>query len=379
MSRVKNYYDGLLRSRKFNPDISELIIFITNACNLYCKHCFYSAELRQPIVALTLEQYEKIVTSIRVPMANIILTGGEPFLHPDISRIVKLFGDQGKARQFTIPSNGRATELVLSRAEECLKNFSGNIHVQISLDGLAAYHNQLRGDEQTFSSVLKTISGLKELAGKYKHLSVGVNTTVSRQNMEMLDELAEFVNKELKVAHNFELIRGTNFMSETIDHSMLSDFKPKEEGILVPNLSEIQALNTKLDQLLYRNSLYAGGIPSWLIPFFYAFKSTQEFYLSERILSRKKNLKHCKAGKSMGVIYPDGGFAFCEMTKVVAKLSDYDYDLYKLWNDEALKKKAERLKCYCTHGCFIPPEIIYDNKLRFRLLAQLMKYFRYKL
>jgi hypothetical protein len=81
----------------------------------------------------------------------------------------------------------------------------------------------------------------------------------------------------------------------------------------------------------------------------------------------------------MGVIYPDGGFAFCEMTKVITNLSDYDYDLYKLWNDEELKKKAEMLKCYCTHGCFIPPEIIYDNKLRFRLLTQLMKYFRYKL
>ncbi len=381
MSRVINYCKGIQESKKFNKDVSELIIFVTNACNLYCKHCFYSAELRQPIEAIKLDEYEKMIKSLKKPLANIILTGGEPFLHPEIVEIIKLFGDNKKALQFTIPTNGRAVDMTLKKAEECLKVFSGNIHIQVSLDGLEEYHNKLRGDEKSFESLVKTVKGLKELSKKYKHLSLGVNTTVSTENMNMMDELADFVNKKLKVTHNFELIRGVNFMAESsqMDSNILSGFKPKEENMLVPNKKQIDKLNKKLDKILFKNAKYASDISFLMKPFFYAFKTTQEFYLSQRILTRKKNLQHCKAGKSMGVIYPDGGFAFCEMTKVIANLKDFDFDLYKLWNDEGIKKKAEMLKCYCTHGCFIPPEIVYDNVLRFRLVQQILKYFRLKI
>ena len=381
MSRVINYCKGLHESKKFNEDISELIIFVTNACNLYCKHCFYSAELRQPIEAIKIDEYEKLIKSLRKPLSNIILTGGEPFLHPDIAEIVKLFSDNKKALQFTIPTNGRATDITLKKAEECLQVFSGNIHIQVSLDGLAEYHNKLRGDEESFDSLVKTVAGLKKLSKKYKNLSLGVNTTVSTENMNMIDELADFVNKELRVTHNFELIRGVNFMAESsqVDSSILSEFKPKEEDMLTPNKEQIDILNKKLDRLLLINSKYATDISFFMKPFFYAFKTTQEFYLSQRILTRKKNLKHCKAGKSMGVIYPDGGFAFCEMTKVIANLKDFDFDLYRLWNDDGIKRKTSMLNCYCTHGCFIPPEIIYDNVLRLRLIRQILKYFWLKI
>ena len=40
------------------------------------------------------------------PLLSLILTGGEPYLRPDLDKIVKLFYDNTRIPIITIPSNG---------------------------------------------------------------------------------------------------------------------------------------------------------------------------------------------------------------------------------------------------------------------------------
>jgi len=379
MPRSLNYLQGLMRLRKFSPDISELIIFITNACNLNCGHCFYSAELRKPTETIKIEDYEKMIKSLQRPLLNVILTGGEPFLEPKIPAIVKILNDINKTKQITIPSNGRTVDLIVEKTKEILSIFRGHVHVQISLDGLSQYHNKLRGDEKSFASAVLTVQRLRELVKTKNNFTVGVNTTVSRENLSELEELAKFVNQELAVPQNFELIRGVNYLdNKVINAGILSDFKPKEENILVPSDQELADLNKKLDKILFLNTKYVKDVSVLLKPFFYATKSTQEFYFSKKMLFEKKPLKFCKAGRSMAVIYPNGDLAFCELTKIIVNLRAYDFDLYKLWNDETIKNKSKMLKCYCTHGCFVPQTFPYFSDMRLRFIKQVFKYLYFK-
>lgn len=71
----------------------KALIQITEQCNLHCFHCFISASHQGKMISV--EDIDKIVIpklrEFRV--LKVTLTGGEPFCHPDIIKIVSLFRD----------------------------------------------------------------------------------------------------------------------------------------------------------------------------------------------------------------------------------------------------------------------------------------------
>ena len=68
----------------------NLIFFVTSKCNLLCRHCFYWEELNLPKNELSLDEIEKVARSLP-NLLSLSLTGGEPYLRPDLPDIAAAF------------------------------------------------------------------------------------------------------------------------------------------------------------------------------------------------------------------------------------------------------------------------------------------------
>jgi MoaA/NifB/PqqE/SkfB family radical SAM enzyme len=88
----------------------------------------------------------------KLTFANI--TGGEPFLRSDIGEIVDVL--RSKADRIVISTNGYFTERVVALAEKY-----PDIGFRISLEGLPAANDELRGIKDGFDHGMRTLLKLR--------------------------------------------------------------------------------------------------------------------------------------------------------------------------------------------------------------------------
>lgn len=157
----------------------QIYLLLNTTCNLSCSFCIRGktseGELRK-------NEWAEVLSKNEFSDVNLVLTGGEPSLHSDLSEIIKL--SQRYFRSISVNTNG-----VESNWLGHLQN--RNIHVQISLDGTADVHNKMRtnGQKDVFSHILETINNLEA-----NNISYNISTTVGVQNLNNIQELMHFVS-----------------------------------------------------------------------------------------------------------------------------------------------------------------------------------------
>lgn len=130
----------------------------------------------------------------QLDFANV--TGGEPFIRDDIQEIVCTL--EKKAKRIVISTSGYFTEKILDIAKK-----NKNIGIRISIEGLPAANDELRGVKDGFDHGLRTLLELQRLGLK----DIGFGVTVSDRNasdMIELYQLAKGMNVEFATAavHN---------------------------------------------------------------------------------------------------------------------------------------------------------------------------------
>ena len=126
----------------------HVVLFITNRCNMECDHCFLveSGELNdnKRDQVLSIKNIEKLAKSIPNLLA-LSITGGEPFLRNDLSKVIKVFTSSGYLKSINLVSNGFQTKQILMGVEKILaENKSIDIFLSISIDGDTEIHNKIR-------------------------------------------------------------------------------------------------------------------------------------------------------------------------------------------------------------------------------------------
>lgn len=161
-------------------------LHLTERCNLACRHCYQSG----PVSEMNADEMARVLADVKSGIdgwakdydldisPSLHLSGGEPLLRVDLLRIV------GHAREcgfsVSLMSNGT---LIDGPAARHLR-MAGVKDVQISLDGLEAAHDSLRGP----GSYRRALAGLSNLAGA--GLETSINVTVSRLNWRQAGALA---------------------------------------------------------------------------------------------------------------------------------------------------------------------------------------------
>ncbi|HWR71362.1 MAG TPA: radical SAM protein [Dehalococcoidia bacterium] len=152
---------------------------LTERCNLACRHCYQSG----PVSEMNYEEICGVIADVKTTIEgwakdyamdvspSLHFTGGEPLLRGDLFPILRYAWGCGFST--SLMSNGTLIDAVTAKQ---LRRAQVR-DVQISLDGLEATHDKLRGS----GSYQRTLTGIRNLAGE--GLEVHLNVTVSRLNM----------------------------------------------------------------------------------------------------------------------------------------------------------------------------------------------------
>ncbi len=184
--------------QSFDPDRplgSRLWLYANFDCNLQCDYCCVRSSPRAPRRALGLERVRRIAAEAAgLRVSEIFVTGGEPFLLPDIAPIVSACA---VAAPTTVLTNGM---LLKGRRLDMLRSLSGlGVVLQISLDSATPErHDSHRGK----GSWLRAWAGIK--TARAEGFRVRIAATVSTDEDE--GEMRRFLQAE-NIAPEDQVIR----------------------------------------------------------------------------------------------------------------------------------------------------------------------------
>lgn len=159
-----------------------LNIYLTNACNLHCAHCFMNAGNRLQ-GELTIETWKDVLSAFHHTGGEFVtFTGGEPTMYKDFEDVV-IFAHQ-LGLKVTVLSNGLLwSEEKIARIKPYLDE------IQFSIDGVSEQENAKVRGKNHFEKVVETVCRFA-MSG----VRTSVATTFTWDNLSTADEYKRFVD-----------------------------------------------------------------------------------------------------------------------------------------------------------------------------------------
>lgn len=158
-----------------NNCFSTVYWSITGRCNYKCKHCFMEPGSKQKVSEFTIEECRAFLDSCeKCGIYSVIITGGEPLLHPNFADIIY----ECKKRNIKIKEILTNASLLNEEILDKLVEFEVRPTIKVSFDGIG-YHDWMRGVP---GAEEKTINSIKML--KDKGFTVYVQMCIYKDNID---------------------------------------------------------------------------------------------------------------------------------------------------------------------------------------------------
>lgn len=312
------------------PRLSVLYLYVTNKCNLSCAHCWIDSGC-QKNEFIEVDQLESVLdTMLQLGLRQVNITGGEPLLHNDLFKIVKMLYE----KHIVMYLNTNGTLLTLDKCLE-MGIYREHLFCSVSIDGaLEETHDAIRGCK---GAHYKAIAGIKELLKN--QIPCEMIFTIQKRNLHELEEVIMLAN-QMKVS----MLR-INFLQYSTG-SRINDLR-REEGFL--SIFEILELNDRIREIAKRSKIrIITNLP-------YSFYSPQEII---KMQNRTCGIKH-----AIGIL-PDGSISLCGVGELKQDLimGNIKTDsLEKIWeNNKVIRYVRDNLperfegvcgKCYLKAVC----------------------------
>jgi SynChlorMet cassette radical SAM/SPASM protein ScmF len=183
--------------------LHQIYFYLTEGCNLRCRHCWVLPEKNTPRQAdafLKVQLFENIVKQGQaLGLHTVKLTGGEPFLHPQISRLLEII--KAADLRLVVETNGVLLTPELAKAVAACRN----PYISVSLDGAEAEtHEWVRGVPGCFEAALKGITYLVQ-AG----LKPQIIFSMMRENRDQLEAVVRLAQKLGAGSVKFNVIQAS--------------------------------------------------------------------------------------------------------------------------------------------------------------------------
>ena len=237
VERIEHYHTSDLEYQVKNR-MNELILQVTQACNLSCSYCPFAnktdnvyqrnhsgKKMNWETAKKSIDLFEEC--SSEIDEVSITFYGGEPFLNfPLIQKVIdysnKLF--IGKKVRYALTTNGTLlTDVIIDYI------FKNNISVMFSIDGPASIHDMNRKKADGSGSYDEAVRNLKKLSAIYGEKSfekLSINSVINTETD--FDEILKLFDDpfflEKKVG-----IQATLVSSDMLEKQMeyREDFKQK--------------------------------------------------------------------------------------------------------------------------------------------------------
>jgi radical SAM protein with 4Fe4S-binding SPASM domain len=301
---------------------------ITLACDLACRHCGSRAGRARPDELTTAEALDLVDQLAELGVFEVTLIGGEAYLREDWLEIVRRIRARGMTPLLTTGGRGLTRE----RAEAAAA--AGLASASVSIDGLAASHDRLRGVPGSHAAALAALAHLRA-AG----VRVSVNTQINRLSLPELPAVLDTVIAS--GAHSWQ-IQLTVAMGRAADEPEVL-LQPYDLLELFPLLGALAARCRAADVLLW---------PGNNVGYFGPFESTLRGTLA------RGHMLDCGAGRSGIGIEADGTVKGCPSLATArwAGGNVRDERLVDIWERAAplrytRERGVESLWGFCA-GCY---------------------------
>jgi radical SAM protein with 4Fe4S-binding SPASM domain len=205
---------------------------ITLACNLKCNHCGSRAGEAREDELSTEECFDLVDQMAAAGIGEVSLIGGEAYLRADWLDIARRINERGMLCTVTTGGYGISAETARQMRR------AGVARVSVSIDGLEASHDELRGVPGSWKQAFRALGHFQD-AG----LLSGTNTQINRESARDIPELYEHIRDAGASAWQLQL---TVPMGNAADNTHLL-LQPHELGDLYKMLARVvrRALDEK--------------------------------------------------------------------------------------------------------------------------------------
>ena len=312
-----------------------LILNAHNRCNCRCVMCdIWKRETNEQIRAQDLERHDNSLKALGV--RQVVLTGGEPLLHNDLSALCNFFRD--RQIHLTLLTTGL---LLHKRAEEVAALFDDII---VSLDGPPEIHDFIRRVSGAYNLLHKGIAAVRH---HNPSLPITCRTTVQKANHRYLRQTVDAARALGLDSISF---LAADLTSEAFNRPLL--WPAEKQGEIALNLEEIKALEEEIEQLILQ---YEAGINHKFIlePAAKLRKIARRF--REHLGQLTPQAPTCNAPWVSAVVEVDGSVRPCFFHRAIGNITSST--LEEVINGEAAQEFRESLdmendatcrRCVCS-------------------------------
>jgi len=321
----RDYYFG----RRPIRTVRNVTVAITNVCNIRCAMCYFSNALLKA-EKLPYQLFQKLIDEISFSRPCVILSGGEPFTHPDLMRMVEY--TKGKKLPVQIFTNGT---LVTPEFTERLTGLGLN-YINFTLLGTPEIHDRIARVTGTYERFEKNLSFF---AGHRKKTKVILNYTITPENIGMIDyplELAAALKLDGIRLQHYNCLRAEELKCHTGVMKRIFDLSSETNETV--NDADLGEFRGHLIDAVKRISHAHKGIAVQWAPTL-SRDEIEEWYGGKSFMSDRKCLFPWRGI----VVGADGKVYPC--SKIYMELGDINKEsLVSIWNNAVMDRFRDNLK-----------------------------------
>ena len=316
---------------------------LTYNCNSRCVMCsIWQKYKQQPGLAkkeLTLHDIETLLASPHLTdLQGVSFTGGEPLLRKDFVEIAGLFINRYPNAIIGVATNGLNPSLTIDKIKQVQDKYNPkHFSVSLSLDGLNAKHDEIRGVPGAYKALNETIALLKSETD----VNIGIDFTITPWNYrELLDVYRFTKEKNIKFlagfAHNSGAYYGNTEIEFDWSSSELDTIEADMRTIVKDRISNESTFNKLIDP-------YA-------------------FYLSDCVRHQTDGTMHqrCYSGTHSLFLDPQGNVYPCIMLdRKLGNIKENGFD--SIWTSSeasSIRDEIRSGKCGCWVACEAVPSML---------------------
>ncbi len=217
---------------------TSIAILLTERCNARCVHCdIWKNRGREDQPAV--EQWKGLLGDLRrwLGPVHVVITGGEALLMPYATDLVA----HGSSLGLLIEHLTHGYWLDQSRIERLAA--ANPWRVTISFDGIGGVHDQVRGRDHFFDTVLRSIGTLQRVRNE-RRLDFGIRlkTVIMEQNLDGVCDVAAFARDHGLEVYYQPIVQNYNTPEDPhwYEHSPTWPTEPSRAVAVVDRLIEMK-------------------------------------------------------------------------------------------------------------------------------------------